>query len=63
MKEFKTLTERQILDAAYLTYLDIFLKAKDNFDKMPHNEAAKARYERAKARVDELHEAILELAD
>lgn len=63
MKEFKTLTERQLLDAAYLTYLDIFIKAKESYESMPRNSAVKARYERAKARVDELHEAILELVD
>lgn len=61
MTQFTTLTELQILNAAYDTYLASYLREKERYDALPNNALTRARYERAKARVDELHAAILKL--
>ena len=61
MKEFKTLTEVQILKGAWMYYLEKMLLEKERFGRMPESDYAHKRYEDAKAKERELHDELLRL--
>ena len=61
MKEFKTLTEVQILRGAWMYYLERMLNEKERFEKMPESSYARRRYEIAKAKERELHDELFRL--
>ena len=61
MTQFTTLTETQILNAAWMFYLDRMLKAKEIYEQNPDNTYALRRYEKARAQAQELHDELFRL--
>lgn len=61
MTQLKTLTENQILHAAWMYHLDKMLRAKEKYEQNPDNSYARFRYERASAQEQELHDELLRL--
>jgi hypothetical protein len=61
MTQFTTLTEEQILHAAWMYYLERMLQAKEAYEQNPDNTYARFRYEKARARELELHDELLRL--
>ena len=59
MKEFETVSEIQILHAAWLYYLDRMLKEREIYKQMPDNSFTRRKYEIARARERELHDELL----
>lgn len=59
MKKFKTVTEDELLNMAYGELLRRYLKEKEISDSLPGNEIAAARYERARAKYEEVRSEIL----
>lgn len=61
MKKFETLTEFEILHAAWLYYLDREQKAQERYYQAPSSRIFRDLYERDKAREEELHAELLRL--
>lgn len=61
MKQFTTLTEIEILNAAWLYYLNREQREEERYRQAPTSELAKYRYEREKAREEELHDELVRL--
>ena len=59
MKKFKTVTEDELLNMAYGELLRRYLKEKEISDSLPGNEISAARYERARAKYEEVRSEIL----
>ena len=59
MKKFTTVTENELLNMAYGELLRRYLKEKEIADSLPGNEIAAARYERARAKYEEIRAEIL----
>ena len=61
MKKFETLTDIEILNAAWLYYLNREQREEERYRQAPTSELAKYRYEREKAREEELYEELVRL--
>lgn len=61
MKKFKTVTEYELLNMAYVELLRRCLKEKEIADSFPENRIAAARYERALERCEEVRGEILRI--
>lgn len=60
MKNFETLTEIEILNAAWLYYLNREQREEERY-KQAQTSESKYRYERVKAKEEELHEELVRL--
>lgn len=66
MKRFESISEKEILDAAYITILDRWLRRIDNSReyRVEHGKESKIDtywIEKYRAQLDELHDAICEI--
>lgn len=65
MKQFTTITELEILNEAYMSILEKWARADENYKKSERtgfpNQLYKHRAEKYNAQLDELHAAILAL--
>ena len=61
MKKFETLTDIEIINAAWLYYLNREQREEERYKQDPSSELARARYEREKAREEELHDELVRL--
>ena len=61
MKKFETLSEIEILNAAWLYYLNREQMEEARYKQSPSSELARYRYEREKAREEELHAELVRL--
>ena len=60
MKNFTTIDEYTILNYTWDRLLEIYLRESDRYDELP-NELTKARRDKYKKQLDEIHDAILEI--
>ena len=65
MSQFNTITELQILNEAYMSILDKWARADENYKKSERtgfpNAISKARKDKYEAQLNELHKAIVTL--
>ena len=61
MKQFTTLSEIEILTAAWSYYLDREQTELERYRQCPTSKLAKYRYEREKSREEELHDELVRL--
>ena len=61
MKQFTKLTEIEILNAAWIYYLNRQLEEEELYRQTPLSELAKYRYEEEKAKADEIHDELVRL--
>lgn len=60
MTQFTTITELEILNEAYMSILEKWAREDDRYNSFPH-ELTKLRRDKYKAKLDELHNAIVAL--
>lgn len=61
MKKFATVTEYEILSMAHSVLLYRFLREEERARKLPENSIAQARFEKARARYEEVSAEILRM--
>ena len=61
MKKFATVTEYEVLSMAHSVLLDRYLVAEERARKLPENHIAQARFEKARARYEEINAELLRL--
>lgn len=61
MKKLKTLSEFEVISAAWYYYLDQWLKYKEALELHPNNGIIKIKYNKVKAIEEELHAVILKI--
>lgn len=61
MKEFTTITEKELLQAAWYNLIARWSKEDDILEKDPDNSIAKSRSKKLEAQCDELRTRILEI--
>lgn len=60
MKNFTTIDEYTILNYTWDRLLEFYLRESDRYDELP-NEFTRARRDKYKKQLDEIHDAILEI--
>lgn len=61
MKKFATVTEYEVLSMAHSVLLDRYLTAEKRARELPENQIAQARFEKARARYEEINAELLRL--
>lgn len=61
MKKFATVTEYEVLSMAHSVLLDRYLTAEKRARELPENKITQARFEKARARYEEINAELLRL--